>query len=47
MMLQLQFLKDLGAFKVNLMTNNPRKIDGLESHGIEIVNRVPIANESQ
>ncbi|WP_195955203.1 bifunctional 3,4-dihydroxy-2-butanone-4-phosphate synthase/GTP cyclohydrolase II [Clostridium saudiense] len=36
-------LKDLGAFKVNLMTNNPRKIDGLESHGIEIVNRVPIA----
>ena len=36
-------LKDLGAFKVNLMTNNPRKIDGLESNGIEIVNRVPIA----
>ena len=36
-------LKDLGAFKVNLMTNNPRKIDGLESHGIEIVSRVPIA----
>ena len=36
-------LRDLGAFKVNLMTNNPRKIDGLESHGIEIVNRVPIA----
>ena len=32
-------LKDLGAFKVNLMTNNPRKIDGLESHGIEIVSR--------
>ena len=36
-------LKDLGAFKVNLMTNNPRKIDGLESHGIEIESRVPIA----
>ena len=36
-------LKDLGAFKVNLMTNNPRKTDGLESHGIEIVSRVPIA----
>ncbi|WP_154820678.1 bifunctional 3,4-dihydroxy-2-butanone-4-phosphate synthase/GTP cyclohydrolase II [Clostridium saudiense] len=36
-------LRDLGAFKVNLMTNNPRKIDGLESHGIEIVSRVPIA----
>ncbi|WP_195990169.1 bifunctional 3,4-dihydroxy-2-butanone-4-phosphate synthase/GTP cyclohydrolase II [Clostridium sp. D53t1_180928_C8] len=36
-------LKDLGAFKVNLMTNNPSKIDGLEGYGIEIVNRVPIA----
>ena len=36
-------LKDLGVFKVNLMTNNPRKIDGLECNGIEIVNRVPIA----
>lgn len=35
-------LKDLGVSKVNLMTNNPRKIDGLESYGIEIVNRVPI-----
>ena len=35
-------LKDLGVFKVNLMTNNPRKIDGLERYGIEIVNRVPI-----
>ena len=36
-------LKDLGAFKVNLMTNNPSKIDGLEGYGIEIVNRIPIA----
>ena len=35
-------LKDLGVSKVNLMTNNPRKIDGLEEYGIEIVNRVPI-----
>lgn len=35
-------LKDLGVSKVNLMTNNPRKIDGLERCGIEIVNRVPI-----
>lgn len=35
-------LKDLGVSKVNLMTNNPRKIDGLERYGIEIVNRVPI-----
>ena len=35
-------LKDLGISKVNLMTNNPRKIDGLEKYGVEIVNRVPI-----
>ena len=37
-----EILKDLGVKKVNLMTNNPRKIDGLEMYGIEIVNRVPI-----
>ncbi|MGL5718085.1 MAG: bifunctional 3,4-dihydroxy-2-butanone-4-phosphate synthase/GTP cyclohydrolase II [Paraclostridium sp.] len=37
-----QILKDLGATKLELMTNNPRKIGGLEEHGIEIVKRVPI-----
>lgn len=37
-----QILKDLGAKKLNLMTNNPRKINGLEAYDIEIVNRVPI-----
>lgn len=35
-------LKDLEVFKVNLMTNNPKKIEGLEGYGIEIVKRVPI-----
>jgi 3,4-dihydroxy 2-butanone 4-phosphate synthase/GTP cyclohydrolase II len=35
-------LKDLGAKKLNLMTNNPRKINGLEAYGIEVVNRIPI-----
>ena len=35
-------LKDLGVKKLRLMTNNPRKIDGLGEFGIEIVDRVPI-----
>lgn len=35
-------LKDLGATKVKLITNNPMKIEGLESYGVEIIERVPI-----
>lgn len=35
-------LKDLGVKKVNLMTNNPRKINELLEHGIEVENRIPI-----
>ncbi|MDQ6418284.1 bifunctional 3,4-dihydroxy-2-butanone-4-phosphate synthase/GTP cyclohydrolase II [Paenibacillus sp. LHD-117] len=44
-----QILKDLGIAKMRLLTNNPRKIRGLEGYGIEVVERVPIqmeANES-
>lgn len=41
-----QILADLGVKKVNLMTNNPRKISGLSGYGIEITNRVPIQLES-
>lgn len=37
-----QILADLGVKKVELMTNNPKKIKGLSGYGIEIVNRVPI-----
>ncbi|MDF2945621.1 MAG: bifunctional 3,4-dihydroxy-2-butanone-4-phosphate synthase/GTP cyclohydrolase [Bacillales bacterium] len=37
-----QMLVDLGVKKINLLTNNPRKISGLTGYGIEIVNRVPI-----
>ncbi len=37
-----QILADLGVKRLNLMTNNPRKISGLSGYGIEIINRVPI-----
>jgi 3,4-dihydroxy 2-butanone 4-phosphate synthase/GTP cyclohydrolase II len=40
-----QILKDLGAGKLRLMTNNPRKIKGLEGYGLEITERVPIQME--
>ena len=37
-----QILEDLGATKLRVMTNNPDKIHGLESYGIDVVERVPI-----
>jgi len=37
-----QILVDLGITKVNLMTNNPRKIVGLEGYGLEVHERVPM-----
>jgi 3,4-dihydroxy 2-butanone 4-phosphate synthase/GTP cyclohydrolase II len=41
-----QILKDLGISKMRLLTNNPRKIRGLEGYGIEVVERVPIQMEA-
>jgi 3,4-dihydroxy 2-butanone 4-phosphate synthase / GTP cyclohydrolase II len=37
-----QILADLGIRKMRLMTNNPKKVVGLSSYGLEIVERVPI-----
>jgi 3,4-dihydroxy 2-butanone 4-phosphate synthase/GTP cyclohydrolase II len=37
-----QILVDLGVRKMRLMTNNPKKIVGLEGYGLEVVERVAI-----
>ncbi|MCB2215082.1 bifunctional 3,4-dihydroxy-2-butanone-4-phosphate synthase/GTP cyclohydrolase II [Desulfofustis glycolicus] len=37
-----QILRDLGVTKMAMLTNNPKKIVGLEGYGIEVVDRVPI-----
>lgn len=37
-----QILKDIGVKDIRLLTNNPRKIKGLEGYGLNVVERVPI-----
>jgi 3,4-dihydroxy 2-butanone 4-phosphate synthase/GTP cyclohydrolase II len=37
-----QILRDLGVRKMRLLTNNPKKIIGLEGYGLEVAERVPI-----
>jgi 3,4-dihydroxy 2-butanone 4-phosphate synthase/GTP cyclohydrolase II len=37
-----QILRDLGLSTLRVMTNNPRKLVGLEGYGLEIVERVPL-----
>jgi GTP cyclohydrolase II len=36
-------LDDLGVTRVALLTNNPKKVDGLRAHGVEVAERVPCA----
>jgi len=40
-----QILVDLGVKKIKLLTNNPKKIIGLEGYGLEVSERVPITGE--
>ena len=40
-----QILKDLGLSTIRLLTNNPRKIVGLEGYGLKVTKRVPIEVE--
>ena len=43
-----QILSDLGLSAIRLLTNNPRKMEGIESYGLRVVEQVPIevpANE--
>jgi 3,4-dihydroxy 2-butanone 4-phosphate synthase / GTP cyclohydrolase II len=37
-----QILRDLGVRQMRLMTNNPKKIIGLEGYGLKVVERVPL-----
>jgi 3,4-dihydroxy 2-butanone 4-phosphate synthase/GTP cyclohydrolase II len=37
-----QILRDLGVRKLRLLTNNPKKIVGLQGYGLEVVERIPI-----
>jgi 3,4-dihydroxy 2-butanone 4-phosphate synthase/GTP cyclohydrolase II len=37
-----QILSDLGLTTIDLLTNNPKKIIGLEGYGLKVVRRVPI-----
>lgn len=41
-----QILVDLGLHRIRLLTNNPRKIIGLEGYGLEVSERIPLAVEA-
>lgn len=40
--LAVQVLQALGVLRLRLLTNNPRKIEGIQRYGIDVVERVPI-----
>jgi len=42
-----QILVDLGIKEIRLLTNNPKKIVGLEGYGLKIVERVPVEVEAR
>jgi 3,4-dihydroxy 2-butanone 4-phosphate synthase/GTP cyclohydrolase II len=37
-----QVLRELGVRKLRLLTNNPKKIAGIQGHGLELVTQVPL-----
>jgi 3,4-dihydroxy 2-butanone 4-phosphate synthase/GTP cyclohydrolase II len=39
-----QILRELGLHKLRLLTNNPRKIAGIEGYGLEIVETLPLVS---
>jgi 3,4-dihydroxy 2-butanone 4-phosphate synthase / GTP cyclohydrolase II len=41
-----QILADLGVRKIRLLTNNPRKVVGLEGHDLQIVEQLPIRSKA-
>lgn len=41
-----QILHDLGVRKIRLLTNNPKKMIGLEGYGLEIVEQLPIKQDA-
>jgi 3,4-dihydroxy 2-butanone 4-phosphate synthase/GTP cyclohydrolase II len=37
-------LRELGLCKIRLLTNNPRKIAGIQGYGLELVESVPLVS---